>query len=90
MPSRTQSHATTRGALVLTDLRSRLTMLRVACGKCGRSGQYRLSGLIERHGADMTLPDLASHLSSDCPRRGGQLSDRCQAYFPDLTRSTAR
>jgi hypothetical protein len=33
-------------------------MVRVACEKCGRSGQYRKSTLIDRFGADARLPDL--------------------------------
>ncbi len=84
----------TRGALTLGDLRGRMAMLAVSCSKCGRSGRYRLAGLIDRHGADMSLPDLAALLSSDCPRRGGPLSDQCQVHFPDLvsrrTGSTAQ
>ena len=33
-------------------------IVRLSCEKCGRSGQYRKQTLIERHDADMRLPDL--------------------------------
>jgi hypothetical protein len=33
-------------------------IVRLSCPKCGRAGQYRKQSLIERHGADMRLPDL--------------------------------
>jgi hypothetical protein len=33
-------------------------MVRLACTKCGRVGQYRKQNLIEKYGADIRLPDL--------------------------------
>jgi hypothetical protein len=33
-------------------------MVRLACAKCGRTGQYRKEALIEKYGADIPLPDL--------------------------------
>jgi hypothetical protein len=43
------------GAITFGDLDGKLDVLRVACRKCDRSGQYRVAKLIERYGPD---PDL--------------------------------
>jgi hypothetical protein len=45
-----------------------LPLVRVSCAKCGRSGQYHTAKLIERHGADMVMPELR-HVLAQCPRR---------------------
>jgi hypothetical protein len=37
------------------DLVGRLEDLRVACGKCGRAGRYRLERLIAKHGRDVKI-----------------------------------
>lgn len=34
------------GAIIFRDLVGKLTVLRITCDKCGRSGQYRLDRLI--------------------------------------------
>ena len=39
-------------------------MVRLACTKCCRVGQYRKQSLIERYGADIRLPDLSEELQS--------------------------
>ncbi len=36
------------GAITFGDLDGKLDVLRVACRKCDRSGQYRVAKLIER------------------------------------------
>jgi hypothetical protein len=42
-------------------------------------------GLIERHGRDMTLPDVALILAADCRRQQTvSIHDRCGVYFPHL------
>jgi hypothetical protein len=38
------------GALTFGGLNGKLDVLRVACRKCDRSGQYRMARLIERYG----------------------------------------
>ena len=35
-----------------------LPMVRLACDRCGRKGQYRRDTLIEKYGTEMTMPDL--------------------------------
>jgi hypothetical protein len=57
------------GAITLGHLVGRLEILRVTCSKCDRSGQYSVTRLIERHGADMGLPDWKDTITADCPRR---------------------
>lgn len=57
-------------------------LVRVACQRCDRRGQYRLDTLIDKYGADMRLPDLR-HVLADCPRHGA-LGDACGVIFPDL------
>jgi hypothetical protein len=44
-------------AIIFRDLVGKLTVLRITCGKCGSSGQYRVDRLIERYGIDAKLFD---------------------------------
>jgi hypothetical protein len=44
-------------------------LVRLACEKCGRSGQYRKQNLIERYGADARLPDIREQIAK-CSRHG--------------------
>jgi hypothetical protein len=57
-------------------------MVRLACEKCGRAGQYRKENLIARFGADIRLPDLREEISK-CPRHG-QMHDACMARYVNL------
>jgi len=57
-------------------------LVRLACGRCDRRGQYRKAGLLEKYGGDIGLPELR-HLLADCPRRD-KLGDTCGVLFPDL------
>jgi hypothetical protein len=69
------------------DLDGKLDMLRVACRKCDRAGQYSVAKMIERHGADAKLVDWKDTIAADCSRRANDrvaLNDACGAYFPDL------
>jgi len=43
------------GAITFRDIAGKLAVLRVACDKCGRSGQYRVDRLIMRYGLDAKL-----------------------------------
>ncbi len=40
--------------------------VRVECATCKRQGSYRVSGLIERYGADIRQIDLLRHLTASC------------------------
>lgn len=44
-----------------------LPLVRLSCAKCGRSGQYRTTTLIERYGRDMNMPEL-QHVLAQCSR----------------------
>jgi hypothetical protein len=58
-----------------------LPMVRVSCAKCGRAGQYRTTTLLDRYGADMSMPDLRHELAQ-CPRRNNW-SDPCMVVYRD-------
>jgi hypothetical protein len=71
------------GAITFDDLRSRLPMLRVTCGKCGRAGRYSVERLIDRRGCSGKVVDLLADLSAECPRSvANSLYDRCNAHIP--------
>lgn len=57
-------------------------MVRLACTKCERRGQYRRERLIAEHGADIKLPNLR-HVPARCERRS-KLGDASGVYYPDL------
>lgn len=81
-PSRTN-----RGGVTLGDLVGTLEVLRVECGACGRSGQYRVLRLIKEFGEGLTLPEFRARVTADCPRRGAvRTAEQCQAVFLDLSR----
>jgi hypothetical protein len=44
-------------------------LVRLACEKCGRAGQYRKPNLIERYGVDARLPDIREQIAK-CSRQG--------------------
>jgi hypothetical protein len=56
-------------------------MVRLACTKCGRVGQYRKQNLIERYGADIPLPDLREQIAQ-CRHHG--MHDACMVHYVDL------
>ena len=69
------------------DLEGKIDVLRVACTRCYRRGQYRLANLIKRHGCDAKLVDWKEDLTTDCPKRANDrvaMLDLCGAWFPDL------
>ena len=45
------------GAITFRDIVGKPTVMRIACDKCGRSGQYRVDRLIMRYGIDAKLFD---------------------------------
>lgn len=57
-------------------------LVRVACTRCDRRGQYRRDTLIATYGADVVTPDLL-HLIAKCERHG-KLGDACGVYYADL------
>jgi len=73
------------GAITFRDIVGKLTVLRITCDKCGRSGQYRVDRLILRYGIDAKLFDWSDEITADCPRKqANNLNDTCGARCPDL------
>jgi hypothetical protein len=56
------------GAIIFRDIVGKLTVPRITCDKCGRSGQYRLDRLIMRYSIDAKLFDWFDEITADCPR----------------------
>jgi hypothetical protein len=91
MPEKQQPRALPRrrpgaGAIRFADLVGRLDVVRVTCTRCDRAGRYSLAQLIERHGAEVGLPDWMAALTADCPLRPryGTIWNQCGAHCPDL------
>jgi hypothetical protein len=61
-----------------------LDHIKLACRKCGRSGRYKRSTLVDMFGADEVMPEVLSRLAT-CDKRGNA-SDPCQVCYPDLAR----
>jgi hypothetical protein len=59
-------------------------MVRLSCSKCDRSGQYRKASLIEKYGADISLPELLHRIAADCPKMDALGNDPCGAHYRDL------
>ena len=79
------------GAITFRDIAGKLTVLRITCDKCGRSGQYRVDRLIVRYGIDAKLFDWSDEITADCPRKQAKnLSDMCGARCPDLSKVVSR
>jgi hypothetical protein len=57
------------GAILFRDIVDKLTILRITCGKCGRSGEYRVDRLIMRYGIDAKLFEWSNEITADCPRK---------------------
>jgi hypothetical protein len=59
------------GAIIFSDLVGKLTVLKVACDKCGRAGRYRLCRLLDERGREAACPigsaKLLAIVQSDQP-----------------------
>jgi hypothetical protein len=75
------------GAVTLGDLVDRIDRLEVRCRHCDRYGRLGLAKLIEDHGAEMMLPELAVHLARGCSQANTlNPAERCFVYFPQLSK----
>jgi hypothetical protein len=59
-------------------------MVRVSCAKCGRSGQYRKTTLIQLYGCDLPLPDLLHLVGASCPKMDKLGNEPCGVHYRDL------
>jgi hypothetical protein len=57
-------------------------LVKLACDRCGRAGQYRKGNLIVKYGAAMPLPDLLREIAK-CPR-AGQYANGCGVRYANL------
>jgi hypothetical protein len=71
-------------AITFRDIVGKLTVLRITCDKCGRSGQYRVDRLSMRYGIDATLFDWLDEITADCPRKRAKNLNDQRARCPDL------
>jgi hypothetical protein len=75
------------GSITPADLVGKLDWLVVVCDKCGRKGRFSVARLVERYGPDAKLTDWLAAMTEDCPKqRSVDMSDRCGARCPDLSR----
>ena len=67
------------------DLIGKLDKVRVARGKCGRSGRYRLQRLIDERGRNAKVIDWMDEINADCPKKmTNSMNDQCGARCPDF------
>jgi hypothetical protein len=67
------------GALQLKDYPA--DMVRLACTRCDRKGQYRKATPIKQHGAETTLPDLRTRIAQcDFAQTASTLA--CRGVYP--------
>jgi hypothetical protein len=60
-------------------------MVRLACRKCPRKGQYRKATLIERYGPEQNMVALRLIRAGDCPKVvANKITDLCGVIYPDL------
>jgi hypothetical protein len=71
-----------RGALTLATYP--FDEVRIRCEPCGREGRYRRTRLIERLGADTSMPDVLGRITADCPRKRAFAPVGCRAIYPHL------
>jgi hypothetical protein len=64
-------------------------VVRLACTKCERRGQYRKATLIERYGADANIVDLRLELAEGCPEiAADKVMDRAASTIERIGRLT--
>jgi len=79
------------GAHILSDFEGKFDALTFVCSKCDRRGRYNLATLIDRFGADATVPNVLAEISADCPRRSPNRKsalDLCGVHVHELIRPT--
>lgn len=67
-------------------------VVRLACTKCSRKGQYRLARLADKYGSECELSALRVMMSADCKlaEKGRPGIDVCGCHFPDLSDGPTR
>ena len=80
-----ESNARIKGVTLGQVCAAGVVVLDVACHGCPRRGRYRVTRLIDRHGAGKGLTELRNMLAGDCPKRDStSVFNLCGAYFPKV------
>jgi hypothetical protein len=80
-----ESNARIKGVTLGQVCAAGVVVLDVACHGCPRRGRYRVTRLIDRHGAGKGLTELRNMLAADCPKRDStSVFNQCGAYFPKV------
>jgi hypothetical protein len=62
-----------------------LDMVRLACSRCRRRGQYRKATLLARFGPNYGLVSMRFDLAAGCPRiPAPSIHEHCGVCYPDL------
>jgi hypothetical protein len=80
------TEAQNKGALTLAEYPGEI--VRLACDRCGRQGQYRRATLARVFKETTTLPDILAAMAY-CPN-ARNASDPCGAHYPDLSEERRR
>jgi hypothetical protein len=60
-------------------------MVRLACSRCPRRGQYRKATLLARFGPNYGLVSMRFDLAAGCPRiPAASIHEHCGVIYPDL------
>lgn len=73
--------------ITLGQIEGKLEMLDIDCYRyrCSRHGRLSVARLIAKHGVEMSLPELRSFLTIDCPHaRSTKSYNRCDVHCPQL------
>ena len=71
------------GAYTLGEVRANRIV--IECDQCQRRGEWSTARLVEKHGADIGLPELKTLLVT-CEARAIDENAPCQAHFSKETR----
>ena len=75
------------GAITFGDLIGKLSVVRVTCDRCERTGSYQLQNLISERGTDGKVIDWLDRLTEHCPiKKAHNWNDQCAARCPDLAK----
>jgi hypothetical protein len=75
------------GLVRLGQLASWLSVVDVACNRCGRHGRLDTARLVAEHGAEISVPELLQIVAADCPwMKAKGARDMCGAHLPQMPR----
>ncbi|HEV7437049.1 MAG TPA: hypothetical protein VGO22_19625 [Pseudorhizobium sp.] len=79
----------TSGSYLLSDVTADKVV--IVCEQCQRRGEYATARLLEKHGPDIAMPDLKTHLVGTCGDSYSTNLVGCKArYAPETIASFKR